>query len=375
MQGIDPAECTDALFDREANPWDTYAACMTEGSAGGSPDIFARLPGVPIGKGCGLVSGGSQDTPVEEIVFEEDEVPVITATPPGATPPGGPNEPSRGTGTSTTGTGTSTTTGTVTSTDVDAFLETLKKSQRESPLLGETPSPRTPRRKLTKEDVISMEQDVIVQMLMGIRSEENGYEELQRLHELRKGLKGCLSPEDCADACTGLGAQVARARICTDDLLDAFREAIGRPAREPVSGGVSRPLDIVSIWDPQHGPVDDSDVGICLAGGPPARPSLGCSLVLCPQDGLALTIGEQCQCQQDLPAFQPVRALCFAIRCAEGTILTDDCTCQPTDVEPTPGLPPVGPVDRTRVPPVAERAPARGPAGTLGPTELSRPPR
>jgi len=368
LQGNDPSECTDALFEREANPWDSYAACIAEGSGSGSPDVFARLRGVPMGKGCGRFAEGSQEVPVEEIVFEEDEVPVITADRPGAT---GPNEPGRGTGistggtsTSTTGTsttGTSSTAGTVTSTDVEAFFEALDE------LIGTPPRPGTPRPKLTKEDIDSMAWDVIVQMQMGIRSEEDGYERLQELHEMRKGLKSCLSPEDCPDACTGLGAQVARAKMCTEDLLDAFREAAGLPAREPAAGSAGRPLDIVSIWDPQNAPVDESDAGVCLAGDAPARPSLGCSLMLCPQGGLASTVGDQCQCERDAVGFQPVRALCLAVRCAEGQILTDDCTCQATDAEPTPSVPPGDPVHRGGAPTVTDRGSVNEPAVRIGP--------
>ena len=73
--------------------------------------------------------------------------------------------------------------------------------------------------------------------------------------------------------------------------------------------------------------------------------SMGCGLIHCP-DGMASLVGGECSCGGDgappLTALKPIR--CYAIRCSEGQILTDDCACetigqelpQPPGDEPPP---------------------------------------
>jgi hypothetical protein len=103
-------------------------------------------------------------------------------------------------------------------------------------------------------------------MALGWWSSDDAYKELERLHELRRTARDCADPTGCPDACTGLGAQLAQAKVCTEDLLDAFSEALGRPRPRPAAGETRKPIDIVANYHPDQAPVDESKIDTCLVG-------------------------------------------------------------------------------------------------------------
>jgi hypothetical protein len=50
-------------------------------------------------------------------------------------------------------------------------------------------------------------------------TEENYRAALDALREEQKKARDCVDPLNCADSCTGLGAQIAAVNQCTDDLI------------------------------------------------------------------------------------------------------------------------------------------------------------
>lgn len=313
------ANCVDDLFKRADNPWDTYATCMAQGSGGEAAETFGALPGVPMGNACKLADFGSperggfrprgmvwDDMAGAYRPAKEREIPhTMTA----------PSTPS---------------------------LEDLDraKAQREAKAKQEEQAKEQEKQKQEKQQ------------------EQKDDKEKDPGKKKGQGAGSCVEISDCDESCTGLGAQIARSKHCTEDLLKAFTEALGRPARGP---GPMRKIDLVANYHPDDAPVDLSKAPICTpdgdsaAGGARRGPS-ACGLILCPGSGLAASaVGEMCNCGQGTPSFIPQRALCPSIDCTEDQILTSDCLCTPIGAADTGPDTPGGPIDIRNLPPGVER--------------------
>lgn len=316
-QGAHPemaTDCIDDLFKHSENPWDTYASCMAEGRGGESPETFGSLPGVPMGNECKLADYGAperggfrprhmiwDDGAGQYRPAKEQEIPLTMTA---------PSTPSR---------------------------EDIERARIEA----ETKA---------KQEAQAKEQEKQKQ-----ENEQQQKDEKEKDPNKRKGQASgsCVEFSDCDKSCTGLGAQIARAKHCTEDLLNSFAEALGRPSREP---GRMRKIDIYANYHPDDAPVDLSKAPVCIPGGQavggPRRGPTACRLILCPDTGLAAAaVGEMCNCGRGAPSFIPQRAACPAIRCTEDQILTNDCLCAPIGRDPGPGTPPGGPIDMRNLPP------------------------
>jgi hypothetical protein len=343
LQGLGPEsdQCELEIFDQPRNPWDTYAACMVEATGTGNPpEVFEQLPGVPMGQRCGLYDDGGADTP----------------EPPKDEPPAAADNVAAGDSDgdrswwddvvdffSNLFSGDDEEDGKVSLTvhndgkvsiDVKAKTKAGADKAAEKILRMYTdPNPTVVGRDAEGREIsVRLGADAI-------------FDVLEKIHEGKQKLPqgDCVDPESCPNACTGLGAQVAAVNKCTDDLLDAFRDALGRPRRGPDPTQPGRPRGIVSNWDPEHAPVDEGKPDACVPGDTgPTRTSPSCGLILCPGLGLAADApGGACQCGSDPTPIKPlVSGMCYLINCGPDQILTEDCRCQPADRSP---IPPGGP--------------------------------
>jgi hypothetical protein len=318
LQGgtLSGGECIDPPLRQSKNPWDRYAVCMTQ-ALDGSPEIFASLPGVPLGRGCGLISDpDGPETTLPEIVVRAKRPSTSTTTSTTTRLP--PDNPfsdlqwKQGSNSNDTQKG------------IDNIYDNTKDGVFK---LKRTRPPKT------KAELQAKAWDLWTQLAGPLPQDTRDgiYRQLYEIHDALQKAKDCVDPGSCANACTGLGAQVARAKLCTSDLLDAFLEAMGRSSRRPAAGAIHRRLDIVSYYDPDTATISDSTGDICQAGdlGTVQRPSQACGLILCARGGdLATTTGNQCSCGSVLSAFTPRHLECLAKRCADDAILGSDCTCQ-----------------------------------------------
>ena len=148
--------------------------------------------------------------------------------------------------------------------------------------------------------------------------------------------KDCADESGCADACTGLGSQIARMNACTEDLLGAVDQARGRTRPQPAPGETYRPQPYTVIYDPEHAPLPESDIGACLMGdtGPSGQGGDSCRFVLCPGlNSLALPAGTNCGCGGDRAGqwLGRVTQQCYAVNCPDG-LPTAQCGCMRSDL-------------------------------------------
>lgn len=308
--------CINDLFKRSDNPWDTYATCMTEGSGTNEPpQLFGQLPGVPMGNSCELSQSSAMD-PFRGQIWDEDagqyrmpgerEIPPVTTS--GTTP----------------------------------TKEELDRQGRDK----ETRKERTEEQQQQEQTKQTQEE----------KKQEMKNNEEKDPNKQKGGAKmSCTEFGDCNESCTGLGAQIARAKHCTEDLLNSFTKALGRPDRRPAP---MRKIDLVANYHPDDAPVDLSKADVCTAGATAGsrRAPMACGLILCPGTGLAAAaVGEACSCGQDSPAFNPQHSLCASIQCTEDQILTNDCMCTPIGAGPGAGTPGDSPIDIRNLPPGVPR--------------------
>jgi hypothetical protein len=308
LQGAGPlsSECLNSVFGQDKNPWDTYATCMGEAAGAGVPEVgVAPLPGVPMGQKCGLMEeGGSTPTPApstpadtsdEEKKEAEDEKPppdiIPLTTTPGTTPSRDQVDAPK------------------TKEDADRSIwQTLREFFRAH--LGGAVRPAS----------------------------DSDREERQRLNaetlrQQREGAKSCADETACPDDCTGLGSQIAKTKDCTDQLLTAFSEALGRKRPQPQPGEVGPPRGRVIIYDPENAPLPESDIGACVMGtqGPSPQGGNVCRFVLCPGTaGLATPIGTDCGCGQGTQPYKSVEKLCM-LDCV-GELIDGNCKCAPSEL-------------------------------------------
>jgi len=311
------ANCVDDLFKRSDNPWDTYASCMTQGSGGEPGETFGSLPGVPMGNACKLADFGSPERGgfrPRGMVWDDMA---------GAYRPAKERE----------------------------IPHTMTASS--TPSLEDLDRAKAKREAKAKQEAQAKEQEKQKQEK---QQEQKDDEEKDPGKKKGQGAGSCVEISDCDESCTGLGAQIARSKHCTEALLKAFTEALGRPTRGP---GPMRRIDLVANYHPDDAPVDLSKAQVCTPGGDSAagtrRGPTACGLILCPDTGLAASaVGEMCNCGQGAPSFIPQRVLCPSIDCTEDQILTSDCLCTPIGADPDPGAP-GGPIDIRDLPPGVER--------------------
>ena len=158
----------------------------------------------------------------------------------------------------------------------------------------------------------------------------------------KKSAGDCADPTNCANTCTGLGAQIAAVSQCTDDLFNTFAEALGRPRGQlPPSG---KPRGIVSIWDPDRAPIDEGKVSACQipTGDAPARQANECGVVYCANaiDGLAAP-GAGGNCCGSVSRLTIMQRACVKVDCGPDQILGDNCQCVPIGGEVPPDRPPL----------------------------------
>ena len=337
--------CLDPLGESPVNPWDTYVSCVAEGLGdGGNAIPFGQLAGIPTGRRCSaFASGPGSPLPgtsahtagrVRNDIFggHRPEQPSAGDAGTGNTSPSDasmPNLPELK-GTETSGTAPTR----------DQLNDKLKQDiQRQI---------ADPAALKTKEDIDRLQGDVERAVQEGAMSPEEGQATLEGLQTLREGAQDCLDIGGCVNDCSGLGAQVARINGCTDQLLDSFSEAIGRPRSRP--SGDRKPLDWVSY------PVPDdagSHVGVgespsCMSDtGANSQPA-ACGLMLCTDSTLAsVEPGElkACSCRQSVGPVHLTARLCQALDCGPDAEQMDDCSCRPLDGgEVTPPSGP-GPLD------------------------------
>jgi TPR repeat protein len=331
--GLDVVEeCLAEIFNQAPNPWDTYAACTAEAIGAGDepPPIGASLPGVPMGRGCGPFdeAGGSEPGVLEEIW--DAVVDYFSGEDDAAAPP----EPE---------------TARVT-VNPDATVDVQLPSGGKMRVNANG----TLTFELNTKQDIDEAADLVLRGYTGRLKTEDGridirinearaFDALEKLHQAKGQLRDCADPTSCSGACTGMGAQIAAVNQCTDDLLDAFNEALGRRPREPEPQG--RPRGIVSIWDPESAPVDEGQETACEipSGNAPAKQANECGLVHCPDaaGGLALAAvgGRCCGAVEPRAVLQPRG--CYEVNCGPDQILGDDCRCVPLGGEPPPDRPPL----------------------------------
>lgn len=331
-------ECINAVFQHEPNPWDTFAACIVEGTAT-APETFASFKGVPTGRKCGLFEGGGE-LPKEE--QPQDPAAARDATQAGMDLPD----------------------------DIPDFIEGLKQvikaivdffsggaggatpgtnRAREdiSLRLGDTSNQLQNEAKKKAEEGWKRGQffhqgsikQYLEQAMKDYSSGKIDFGEFQlrlgiakeaaRLIKERGGVIDCASPETCANTCTAIGAQLVRANTCNKNLLDALAEAAGLPQREPAQGETRKPIDIVANYHPNDAPVSSSDIPACLVTGgmAPARPPTECGLMHCGDAVSSPSTTGGCVCKTDLPALMPTPALCVQIDCGADQVLGSDCRC------------------------------------------------
>lgn len=311
------ANCVDDLFKRADNPWDTYASCMAQGSGAETPETFGQLPGVPMGNACELAMFGTPPYPPAGKIWDDKA---------GKYQPAGEREIVM---VETSGTAPS--------------LENIERAEIERETEAKEEAEKSEKQKQEQEK--QQEQ------------KDNKEKDPDKKKGQGQGAGSCVEISDCDESCTGLGAQIARSKHCTEDLLKAFTEALGRPARGP---GPMRKIDLVANYHPDDAPVDLSKAQTCTPGGDSAagarRGPTACGLILCPDTGLAASaVGEMCNCGQGAPSFIPQRALCANIDCTEDAILTSDCLCAPIGADPGTRPPGTGPIDMRNLPPGVER--------------------
>lgn len=352
-------DCIDAIFQHEPNPWDTFAACIVEGTAT-APETFASFKGVPTGRKCGLFDGGGE-LPKEEQA--QDPAAARDATQAGMDLPD----------------------------DIPDFIEGLKQVIKaifdffSGGAGGATPGTNRAREDISlrlSDNTNQMQNEAkkkaeegwkrgqffhegsikqyLDQAMKDYSSGKIGFDEFQlrlgiakeaaRLIKERGGVIDCASPETCANTCTAIGAQLARANTCNKNLLDALAEAAGLPQREPEHGQTRKPIDIVVNYHPDDAPVDSSDIPACLVTGgmAPTRPPTGCALMHCGDVVSSPGIDGGCVCRTDLPALVLTPALCVQIDCGADKVLGSDCRCHPLGDDgsvpdwPQPGPDPAG---------------------------------
>jgi hypothetical protein len=327
-------DCIAEAFNQAPNPWDTYAGCTAEAvTPGQPPEAVASLPGVPMGKGCGAFSEGGGASPA----------PAPAPSSAGAEPPPPPESPPPPT--------------TEVKRNPDNSVEVKLKSGG-SILIDKDGSAQI--RLNTRQDVREAVDSLTDASLGRLKdqqggqvkiTEENYRAALDALREEQKKARDCVDPLNCADSCTGLGAQIAAVNQCTDDLLNTLAGALGRRRGSPEPPG-GRPPGIVSIWDPENAPVDEGKSSACVTGGDtgPAKEANACGLVHCPgvAGGLSDVGGNCCGSVNTAVLEQKMKQVgCYSWYCPPGQPQGPNCECLPgeaTQGQPS-GSPP--PIDRS----------------------------
>ncbi|HEX6716749.1 MAG TPA: tetratricopeptide repeat protein [Pyrinomonadaceae bacterium] len=300
------SDCINSVFGQEANPWDTYLTCMADGAGTditgvGVPEVgVAPLPGVPMGKKCGLMEdGGTTPTPApsdspntadeEEKEAKEEKPPEIPPTRTSGTTPSRSEVAPK------------------TKEDTDRSIwQTLREFFR------------------TLEGAVRPARDT--------DQEERERLKAETQRQQRESAKSCADETSCPDNCTGLGSQIAKAKDCTDQLLKTFGEALGRRRPQPQPGEVHPSRPRVIIYDPENAPLPESNIGACVMGdqGPSKGPN-PCQFVLCPGiAGLATPVGTDCSCGQNTQPYKSVEKLCM-LDCVGG-LVDSNCKCAPSEL-------------------------------------------
>jgi hypothetical protein len=133
-----------------------------------------------------------------------------------------------------------------------------------------------------------------------------------------------------------VGAQIAEAQACTEDLLNSMARAAGLPSK-----GIQAGITWVGSGgrpDPTREPQTGSDGGACLgeSDAGPGEPG-ECSAMLCEDGFAAEALSGGCSCGAARFDWTPLRDFCLAQRCADGQMPASDCSCaRGGDLPPAP---------------------------------------
>jgi hypothetical protein len=337
-QGLvsEPQQCADAAT---SNPFDVYAACMAAVAGGGEPpEVSDSYAGVPTGNQCKL-SEGSSDTPpqppppeekpeqeksfVEKVV--DTFVKVALAVADIFKPSEAPTEPGPGVGTAggvIIHTAAELVTPEGAAAEGAAMVALLRKGLMDAWSAG----------RITDQQFTDN---------YGKLSKPGGPAEVRDFLK-QHGSLDCLDPGACSDSCTGLGKQLQASNACLHGLLGALAKAIELPSRGNIPH--TRPLGPV-IYPSPDAPVPATDADFCVVGsGDLPHQNIACGVELCINSGYS-GIGSRdgCACDEGSSTslnYRPVVNRCLQeIRCPDGQLPTETCSCTAADAQPSRPVP------------------------------------
>lgn len=328
QQGAEKGDCFFA--NRAKNPFDNYMRCRMRDSAD-QPLTIGEFGGVPMSPECKYGSGGG----------EEEETPPASAP---AAPPSAPANPTPAEKEFDLGELIVQVLDIIVDFIVEAFGGEVASTAND--LLSEEGADA----ELGAGQMLSQQAlrdawfdgRISDQEYFDSRAKKPG--EIGEFLKNKKGAQSCVDPLDCSTSCTGLGQSLATMRACTTDLMNDLLTAAGRPRRDQP---VKRP-DWVSNWHPDQAPVPESDFCLTSDGSTaPARGSLACGLVMCPDGGTSASpTGECCGSRYGSLSVSLIRSSCLTLNCPDGVPAVDasgNCSCASADPSPTPGTGGTGP--------------------------------
>lgn len=149
--------------------------------------------------------------------------------------------------------------------------------------------------------------------------------------------QGCFDLGACRDDCTALGRLLTDVDACTEGMVDAMAQALGRPRAD-----ITRGRDRVSFPRPPGLEGEAADVGSCYGSTAATEPSV-CGLLVC-SDGYASPSPGSCTCRGPGGGTLSSVSVCRRMRCADG-VLPDpaSCACPTPAGTPLPGGSPAPP--------------------------------